>query len=306
MSPYPARTAPATVVDVVLARAASGSRPGARDDAYRVALSIEGGGTRSAYSAGMAAAVAEAGLLEAFDAVYGTSGGGLNAAWLLTGEGPKWLPSWGWPDVLAQRVTNPRRLLRGGPLVDTTHLVDHVYSVVTPMDYRAILDNPVSLHPIATDAATGKAVDLARFIRDEAALRRALRATTALPLLAGPPVELGGRLWFDGGLAEPVPFRTPLSQGVTHLLVLRSRKASDPGRPSRVEGIVLDLYFASRRGPYRRAPVAAADEVADTAAVQQIWVPEDGHPVARLSNDGAAIAGAVELGRSTAHAVLAP
>ena len=57
-------------------------------------LAIEGGGNRAAYSAGMALALDEAGLTAAFDDVYGTSGGALNAAWLLVTQ-----QGWIWASV---------------------------------------------------------------------------------------------------------------------------------------------------------------------------------------------------------------
>ncbi|GAA1517960.1 patatin-like phospholipase family protein [Nocardioides humi] len=69
-----------TLVAALAERRASGSGPGQRSDGLRIALAIEGGGNRAAYSAGMALALDEAGLTRAFDDVYGTSGGALNAA----------------------------------------------------------------------------------------------------------------------------------------------------------------------------------------------------------------------------------
>ncbi|HEY3683692.1 MAG TPA: patatin-like phospholipase family protein [Streptosporangiaceae bacterium] len=49
----------------------------------RVVLLVEGGSSRGAYSSGMTIAIEELGLLPSFDAVYGSSAGALNAAWLL-------------------------------------------------------------------------------------------------------------------------------------------------------------------------------------------------------------------------------
>jgi predicted patatin/cPLA2 family phospholipase len=43
----------------------------------------------------------------------------------------------------------------------------------------------------------------------------ALRASAALPLLAGPPVEFAGRRFYDAGVSESVPYRTALAQGAT-------------------------------------------------------------------------------------------
>src|SRR6185312_17222837 len=83
---------------------------------------------------------------------------------------------------------------------------------------------PVEYHPLGTDAATGESTDLRPLIADPAELRLALRASASLPFLAGPPVELRGRRFYDAGVAESFPFRTPLAQGATHVLVLRSRR----------------------------------------------------------------------------------
>jgi len=70
------------VLRVLEARAASGSN----DDGARVALVVEGGGMRGAVSGGMGLALHEAGLTRCFDAAYGSSAGGLGAAWLLSGR----------------------------------------------------------------------------------------------------------------------------------------------------------------------------------------------------------------------------
>ena len=63
----------------------------------------------------MAIGLQQAGLVDCFDAVYGTSGGALNAAWLLTGEAQRWMRGWGFPEVAAGKVTDPRRVLEGPP-----------------------------------------------------------------------------------------------------------------------------------------------------------------------------------------------
>jgi predicted patatin/cPLA2 family phospholipase len=79
-------------------------------------------------------------------------------------------------------------------------------------------------HPLATDAATGVSTDLYPFVGDPAELRLALRASAALPLLAGPAVTFAGRRFYDAGVSESVPYHTALAQGATHVLLLRSRR----------------------------------------------------------------------------------
>lgn len=307
------------LLQVLSHRRAARSRADSRDDDLRVALVIEGGGNRAAYSAGMALALDQAGLVDAFDAVYGTSGGALNAAWLLTGQGSRWLPSWAWPQVARAGVTNPWRLLRGQALVDLRVLVHHVYEAVTPMDFETILAHPTTFHPVATDAATGEATDLAPSIHDRATLQTALRASGCLPLLAGRPVVLDGRSYLDGGLSESIPYRMALAHGATHVLVLRTRREDQRARAaSKLERAVLAPYFR-RHGPQAGTAHAArhrryaADDAwlnrvpGATAPTHVVQVrPPGGAPdVSRLSRDLTGIRQAIDLGQQTMAAVLA-
>ena len=213
------------VLRALAARARSGSQPGARDDGLRIALVIEGGGMRGILSGGMALALAELGLVPAFDAIYGASAGAITGAWLLSR--PEGLRGWTEPAYIRTliRRTAP---LRGRPVVDIRGLIEDFYQTTYPLDFAAVLANPVELHPLATDAATGQSTDLHPLIGNPAELRLALRASAALPVLAGPPVEFADRRFYDGGVSESVPYRTALAQGATHLLLLRSRRAPHP------------------------------------------------------------------------------
>jgi predicted patatin/cPLA2 family phospholipase len=214
--------APHEVLRALAARCRTGSRPAARHDGLRIALIIEGGGMRGVLSAGMALALDELGLVPAFDAVYGASAGAITGAWLLSR--PEGLRGWAEPaytKILIRRTA----LLRGRPVADVRALIEDLYQTTFPMDFAAVLASPVEFHPLATDAATGQSTDLRPLIGNAAELRLALRASAALPLLAGPPVEFAGRRFYDAGVSESIPYRTALTQGATHLLILRSRPA---------------------------------------------------------------------------------
>jgi len=50
-----------------------------------------------------------------------------------------------------------------------------------------------------------------------------MRATAAIPLLAGRAVELHGRRWIDGSVTEPLPVLRALADGATHVLALLTR-----------------------------------------------------------------------------------
>ncbi|MBK9474822.1 MAG: patatin-like phospholipase family protein [Tetrasphaera sp.] len=231
------------VADLIRARAAAGSLPGQRIDGARLALVLEGGSSRAAYGGGMVCELEARGLLPVFDAVYGSSAGALNGAWFICGRARANVHGWWTPEVLAA-VIEPRRALRGTPVVDTDVLVDHVYEDLTPMGFEEILASDVEYHPMATDTHSGDSVDLAPFVHDRASLKDALRATTRIPVLGGRPVEIAGRHFIDAGVTENVPVRTALAQGATHVLALRTQPPrAEPQPPSAFEHRLVQTWL---------------------------------------------------------------
>ena len=303
----------------------SGSRPGHRDDPYRIALSIEGGGMRGTVSAGMALALHELGVVPAFDAVYGASAGAITGAWLLSST-PEGLRGWADPDY-ARTLIRWSALLRGRPVVDVRTLIEVIYQTEFPMDFGSVLASEIEYHPLGTDAETGKSTDLRPLIGTPVELRLALRASASLPFLAGPPVELRGQRFYDAGVAESIPFRTPLAQGATHVLILRSR------RPFAVEpanGSTAHSSTAPNGAPVPRPPRSTlfltrttlrkeslalrtalltrpARTVADVARITAreaegkaltIYPPATVPPVTRLTTDARLLEAALESGRA--------
>ncbi|HTU73493.1 MAG TPA: patatin-like phospholipase family protein [Trebonia sp.] len=300
------------VLGLLRERVSSGSQPGQRTDGYRVALSIEGGGMRGTVSAGMAYALQEMGLLPAFDAVYGTSAGAITAAWLVSSF-PEGLRGWARPDY-ARTLIRWRAVLRRRPVVDVRTLVEVVYQTEFPMDFASVLASAVEWHPLGTDAVTGAATDLRPLVANPAEVRLALRASAGLPFLAGPAVVLRGRRYFDGGLAEPIPFRTPMAQGATHIVVLRSRPFRPlPAAPVAVPRPAREARFLTRtflrresldlRNVYLGRTARTLTDVISVAAMEEagtalsVFPPVSVPPVSRLTTDGTLLAAAFEVGR---------
>lgn len=305
------------VLAVVRERLASGSRPGECSDGHRVALSIEGGGHRGVIAGGMALALHERGILLAFDAVYGASSGALTAAWLLSGDIATGMTAWTRPDDFARfsRLSNP---LRRRPLVDLEWLIGEYYARTLGLNTAQILANPVRIHPLATDVDTGLAVDLHPHIRDTASLHCALRASAALPLVAGKPVDLAGRRYLDAGVAESVPLETPLAAGATHLLVLTSRKDGELPRDPLVVRRLAGAWLR-RTAPGARAAFLARDT--HSAAVAELLAKHSANPdhspamlavrpgpdtprVGRMESDGSVISAGLAAGHDAMAAIL--
>ncbi|WP_233223976.1 patatin family protein [Amycolatopsis sp. CA-128772] len=299
------------VLELISGRMAAGSVPGERTDGRRLALVIEGGSSRGTYSSGMVLALDELGVTPAFDAVYGSSAGALNGAWLLCGRSSTGVRTW-WNPVVMRRIINPLHTLRGRAVIDLEYLVHQVYSVLEPMDFPAILANPVTFHPLATDADTGESTDLHPFLTDVDAIKVALAASSCMPVLAGPPIPMAGRRFVDAGVAEPIPYRTALAQGATDVLVLRTRRADElPVRPPRMHDVVVPR-FLRRQAPgaipawqdtYRR-DVEDEETLAADPRILSVRPPVGAPDVAVLERDPEVLRKAVDLGKSAVLDVL--
>lgn len=290
-----------TVAEVIRGRFASESRA----DGHRLVLVVEGGGSRGVYSSGMVHALEQLGLARVFDAVYGTSAGAINAAWLLCGRAGRGLQAWT-DAAIMRRAIDPARMLRGRPAFDLNYLVHKVYDGLHPMDFPAILANETTFHPIATDIHTGEPVDLHPFIVDKVTLQTALRASSGLPLLAGPPVELGGRRYFDGGLSETVPVRSALKAGATHALILRTRRADERRPPPPwLHDVVGGTYMRFiAPGAYRAWKLRPGQQTLEDgviagmgAAVCQIHPPAGSPDISSVETDPGILRRGMEIGR---------
>lgn len=295
------------VYQLLRSRKQHASTPGQRRDDARLVLLIEGGSSRGAYSSGMTIAIEHLGLLPLFDAVYGSSAGALNGAWLLCGRADATKHAW-WDRTIMRTTIDPRRIVRGQPVVDTEFLVHTVYTKIMPMGFQEILDNPVEFHPMATDAATGEAADLHEYVRDQAGIQAALRASTAMPLLAGDPIEIDGRRYIDAGVSESVPIRSALAQGATHIVALRTKRADETTTPpTRVERLVLPRWFA-RHAPgalepwINREAIRAEEErlLATHPATVQIRPPLGSARIGHTERGEVPLRAAVDTGRQAA------
>jgi len=279
-----ARTGSHPVLEVLAQRRAEGSKPMQRTDKYKVALAIEGGGMRGCVSAGMASALIDAGLGDCFDEVYGPSAGSLVGAYwiansfgmvqygcslyydLLTGKNSKkffidktralTLLGFGFARYFTPRYFKEVVGLRpkGLPLLNLQYLLRSCVEDMRPLDWEgfAARQKLIPLHIVASDVVAKKAVDLTLKGGHWSNIREMTLAMTAsmnLPAIAGPLVKLDSikdGLLADAQLFEPVPFKSALANGCTHVLVLRTRPdgINCMPRPSKVEAGMMKNFFA--------------------------------------------------------------
>ena len=287
---------------------------GDRGDGHRIALVIAGGGMRGAYAGGMAHAIGDAGLATEFDVVYGSSAGAYIGAALLSGGGEGAARIF-YEDMASPAFIDLRRLHRRRSVVSLDHLIDQVLVESKPLPWGLLSDLPVPLRVVATavDDMSGHVLQP----RTASEWRLAMRASSAIPLLAGKPVDLHGRRWIDGSVAEPVPLLRALQDGNTHVLVLMNRNIRQIRRVDTSHGPAwwtrgLDQLVpglgALAQGGRRLEPILQLLGDADhpSRAQRHLWVatPDVDAGVRGLTTDPARVELATRIGYAALAAAL--
>ena len=298
------------VLSVVLDRARSGSLPGRRSDGNVVALAIEGGGMRGVVAAGMCAVMEEAGLVSAFDRIYGCSAGAITGCYAAAGQAVLWATTF--EDIAGREFIDPARVLRRRPVLDLGFLFGTVIAKRKPPSDEGLARGPaLRVLAVSTEDATLRVLG---DFRDTEELLAAVRVSCTLPVIGGAPPLYRGEPMVDGGLLEPIPYVTALREGASHVVVLRTRDAEHRVRErSRVAELAI-----SRTHPELRPLIATAgsryNRDADVlralaerqtgTAVTQIAVPPASRLVRRLSTDRGRIAESLRLGATAMASAL--
>jgi predicted acylesterase/phospholipase RssA len=300
------------VLAVIRARAESGSLPGQRSDGHVVALAIEGGGMRGVVAAGMCAVLEEAGLVGAFDRIYGCSAGALTGCFTAAGQAVLWATSF--EDTASRELIDPVRVLRRLPVLDLGFLFETVIGLHKPLSETGLACGPL-LRILAVSVEDQQLRVLGDF-HDKAELLAAVRVSCTIPVIGGTPSSYRGEAMVDGGLLEPIPYLTAVREGATHVLVLRTRDAQQRVRArSRIAEIALSRVHADLRpvmaeagARYNRDARAlqalARRRPTDGPAVTQVAVPPDSRLVGRLSTDRGRMGESLRLGATAMASAL--
>jgi predicted patatin/cPLA2 family phospholipase len=260
---------PHPVLEVLRARAESGSAPGGRQDADRVALVIEGGGMRGVVSAGMTAALERLGLTACFDLVVGASAGAINGAALLAGVAGEGAATYHGP-LASRSFVNPARVLRGRPVIDVNYILRYASAGLDAARHDRVVASPAALHCVAISVETAQPVVFSG-MRTKQELWDALLASSRMPWAGGAPVEIGGKRYLDGGLGSPIPVAEAVAAGATHVLALQTRPHGVPRKSaSRIGDRLIERHLRKLNPAlvtlYRERIACYEQMVADIAA----------------------------------------
>jgi len=205
-----------------------------------------GGGFRGVYAAGVLDTCIEHKIQ--FDLGIGVSAGSANMVSYAAGQKGRNLTFYT-EYGRRKQYAGMGNFLRKGSYID----LDYVYGTLSnsdgeyPLDYDAIVQNPMEVVAVATEAVSGKAKYFTKrdIHRDGYDI---CKASSAIPFVCK-PYEIDGVAYYDGALADPVPVQAAFDMGCDKVVVILTKPIDEIRLPG------SDPKLA--RGIQRKYPVAA-------------------------------------------------
>ncbi|MCR5640914.1 MAG: patatin family protein [Lachnospiraceae bacterium] len=209
----------------------------------KIGLVIEGGGMKCAYSAGILDHFLDAGI--SFPYVAGVSAGSANAVSFLAGQRDRNRRFY--VEYSADpRYASVSNMMKTGEYFGLHYIYGELSNEdgLDPVDYDALMANPAEFCIVATNARTGRP----KYFSKEDLERNhfePIMASSALPVMCK-PIEIHGKMYFDGGVRDSLCVEKALEDGCTKLVYLMSKPKGYRMEPQSMRG----LYTASLVGKY--------------------------------------------------------
>ena len=186
----------------------------------RIGIVDVGGGLRDIFGAGVFDLCEDEGIT--FDYCVGVSAGSANLASFLSGQrgrNYKFYTEY----VFRKEYISLRNWLRDRNYVNT----DYSYGTLSnsggecPLDFQALCDNPAEYIIVATNALNGEATYF-----DKSDLKQdfynVIKASGTVPVI-NRAYYIDGIPYYDGGIADPIPFEQCLHAGCSKVIVILTR-----------------------------------------------------------------------------------
>lgn len=186
----------------------------------RSGMILEGGGTRGVFTAGVLDYFMEQELYLPY--VIGVSAGACNAVDYVSHQ-PGRMKTCTIDFLEAGSYVGLKYLLKNHSLFNMDLIFDVFPNKIIPFDYDAFFSSGQTCILTATNCLTGKAAYLTENKGDRIRLMNACRASSSLPIVS-PMVEMDGIPMLDGGVADSVPIRKALYDGIKKNVVILTRQ----------------------------------------------------------------------------------
>ena len=265
---------------------------------------------RGAYTAGIYEYLMDQGE-QPFDCCIGVSAGSANLANFLAGQRERCLRFY-LDYAFRKQYMSAANFARIGSYID----LDYPYTVISgpegedPMDLEAFRKSGARFEVVVTDAATGDPVyyDKSELVDGDLS---AIKASCAVPG-ACRPYLVHGQPGFDGGVADPVPYRRAQALGCDRIVLLLTRPANYL-RPPLEHQEAMERALRQWPNAYGALLRRAARYNRDVAAVKELEregkallvAPSDIGGMSTLTRDREAVRRLYDMGYAEGERVLA-
>lgn len=185
----------------------------------KVALVLEGGAMRGLYTAGV---------LDVFiqndikvDSILGVSAGalfGINYKSKQIGRSLRYNLKY----AHDKRYMGIYSLITTGDVMNKDFCFNKLVYELDPLDFETFDNSKVEFYAVVTNVETGKAeyINISDAKRD----MEYLRASGSMPFVSN-LVEINGKKYLDGAIADPIPFKKALNLGYEKIIVVQTRPA---------------------------------------------------------------------------------
>ncbi|MBE6772189.1 MAG: patatin family protein [Ruminococcaceae bacterium] len=272
----------------------------------KTGLILEGGAMRGLFSAGVIDIFMENGI--EFDAAIGVSAGaafGCNYKSRQIGRviryNKRFAKDW--------RFCSLRSLIKTGNLFGAEFCYHTIPDEIDIFDTETYLANPMDFYVVCTDVETGKAV----YINSDEAGEDSLeyfRASASMPLVST-PVEIKGKKYLDGGIADSVPIQYFESIGYNKNVIILTQPLGFVKKPSSAAKLMkyaLKQYpmiaktMENRHNEYNEtlAYIAEKEKSGEVLVIR----PESALDIGRTEHDPERMQKVYDLGRAAGEKYL--
>ncbi|WP_128893969.1 patatin-like phospholipase family protein [Longirhabdus pacifica] len=206
----------------------------------RSGLVLEGGGMKGVYTAGVLDFFMEEDWY--FPHIFGVSAGASTAASYVSkqiGRNKRIMIDY----VDHPEYIGPRNVIKEKSFIGLNLMFNKIPMEYDPFDFQVFHDAKQKLWMGTTDAITGEA----HYITNEDCkengwnILKVLQASCSLPFVS-PAVHLGGRILFDGGVADPIPITPALQQNLDKIVVILTKDVDYQIKPFKRKSLLKMRY----------------------------------------------------------------
>lgn len=267
-------------------------------------LIMEGGAMRGMFTAGIMDVMMEQGI--EFDGAIGVSAGaafGCNYKSKQIGRVIRYNTRYSQD----KRYGGFRVLLKTGDFYSRDFCYGEIPSVLDVFDFDTYEQNPMEFYAVVTDVETGKAVYHKHESRHDHGFEW-IRASASMPLVSG-MVEIDGRKYLDGALADSIPVEFFESLGYERNIVILTQPLGFWKKPASLMPL-LKLYYrkypklleaiSTRHEHYNREIdyIRRQEEAGKLLVIR----PLEALPIERTERDPEILRQVYEIGRQVAEA----